>query len=127
MSLGQSQIRVLLADDLPPIRRMLRRALERDGRFEIVGEAATGTQAVDMACSIRPDAIVLDLAMPGVDGMTAIPRILADSPSTKIVVLSGFVEMATDVLKAGAHGFFEKTAPPHELAETIAELVARDN
>ena len=127
MGLGQSQIRVLLADDLPPIRRMLRRALERDGRFEIVGEAGTGTLAVEMACSIKPDAIVLDLAMPGIDGMTAIPTILADSPSTKIVVLSGFVEMATDVLGAGAHGFFEKTAPPHELAEKIAELVARDN
>ena len=120
-------IRVLLADDLRQIRAVLRRALERDGRFEIVGEAATGIAAVEMACSHRPDAIVLDVAMPGMDGLKAIPQILEQSPSTKIVVLSGFVEMAPDVLRAGAHGFFEKTAPPHELAGKIAELVSRDN
>ena len=120
-------IKVLLADDLPQIRAVLRRALEKDGRFEIVGEANNGTDAVEQASSMRPDALVLDLAMPGMDGMEAIPKILETAPGTKIVVLSGFVEMAPDVLKAGAHGFFEKTAPPQELAATIAELVARDN
>ena len=123
----QSQIRVLLADDLRQIRAVMRRALERDGRFEIVGEATEGLEAVEMAGRLKPDAIVLDLAMPGMDGMTAIPAILHSTPSTKIVVLSGFVEMAPDVLRAGAHGFFEKTAPPRELAATIAELVSRDN
>ena len=121
------QIRVLVADDLPQIRAVLKRALERDGRFEIVGEAADGIEAVDMTTSLRPDALVLDLSMPGMDGMEAIPKILASSPGTKIVVLSGFSEMAPDVLKAGAHGFFEKTAPPQELAGTIAALVSRDN
>ena len=123
----QSQIRVLLADDLRQIRAVMRRALERDGRFEIVGEASEGLEAVEMAEALKPDAIILDLAMPGMDGMTAIPAILQSTPSTKIVVLSGFVEMAPDVLRAGAHGFFEKTAPPRELAATIAELVSRDN
>lgn len=123
----QSQIRVLLADDLSQIRSVMRRALEADGRFTIIGEAADGAEAVEMACSLRPDALVLDLGMPGMDGMTAIPKILEATPSTKIVVLSGFIEMAPDVLTAGAHGFFEKTAPPQELAATIAELVARDN
>lgn len=121
------QIRVLVADDLPQIRAVLKRALERDGRFEIVGEATDGIEAVDMTTSLRPDALVLDLSMPGMDGMEAIPKILSSSPSTKIVVLSGFSEMAPDVLKAGAHGFFEKTAPPQELAGTIAALVSRDN
>jgi DNA-binding NarL/FixJ family response regulator len=82
---------------------------------------------VEMASTLRPDALVLDLSMPGMDGMTAIPKILEASPSTKIVVLSGFAEMAPNVLTAGAHGFFEKTAPPQELAATIVELVARDN
>ena len=120
-------IKVLVADDLPQIRAVLRRALEADGRFEIVGEAADGNTAVEMATSLRPDAIVLDLSMPGMDGMEAIPKILAASPATKIVVLSGFTEMAPDVLKAGAHGFFEKTAPPQQLAGTIAGLVSRDN
>ena len=120
-------IKVVIADDLPQIRTVLKRALERDGRFDVVGEATTGKEAVQMAWSMRPDALVLDLAMPGMDGMEAIPQILETSPATKIVVLSGFVEMAPDVLKAGAHGFFEKTAPPQELAATIAELVARDN
>jgi DNA-binding NarL/FixJ family response regulator len=123
----QSQIRVLLADDLRQIRALMRRSLERDGRFEVVGEAVNGHEAIEMATTLRPDAIVLDLGMPGMDGMTAIPEILAATPATKIVVLSGFVEMAPDVLRAGAHGFFEKTAPPQELAATIADLVARDN
>ena len=122
-----ASIRVLLADDLRQIRAILRRALERDGRFEIVGEASTGIEAVEMAGSLHPDAIVLDLSMPEMDGAQAIPEIIERSPSTKIVVLSGFVEMAPDVLRAGAHGFFEKTAPPMELAATISELVARDN
>ena len=127
MGAAQAQIRVLLADDLPQIRSVMRRALERDGRFEIVGEAANGTEAVQMAWKLRPDALVLDVAMPDMDGMQAIPQILQTCPKTKIIVLSGFVEMAPDVLRSGAHGFFEKTAPPHELATTIAELVSRDN
>ena len=124
---GRALIRVLLADDLLQIRKILRRALERDGRFEIVGEANDGEEAVSIATITKPDAMVLDLAMPNMDGMTAIPKIIKASPHTKIVVLSGFVEMGGDVLKAGAHGFFEKTAPPDELAMTIADLVARDN
>jgi DNA-binding NarL/FixJ family response regulator len=124
---GRALIRVLLADDLPQIRKILRRSLERDGRFEIVGEATDGAEAVEIATFTKPDAMVLDLAMPKMDGMTAIPRILKASPHTKIIVLSGFVEMGGDVLKAGAHGFFEKSAPPHELALTIADLVSRDN
>ena len=109
------------------IRAVFRRALERDGRFEIVGEAVNGVEAVEMAATMRPDAMVLDLSMPEMNGMTAIPKILETSPNTKIVVLSGFAEMAPNVLNAGAHGFFEKTAPPQELATTIAELVSRDN
>ena len=124
---GRALIRVLLADDLLQIRKILRRALERDGRFEIVGEANDGEEAVSIASFTKPDAMVLDLAMPNMDGMTAIPKIIKASPHTKIVVLSGFVEMGGDVLKAGAHGFFEKTAPPGELAMTIADLVSRDN
>jgi len=120
-------IKVVIADDLPQIRAVLRRALDKDGRFAVVGEATTGTEAVEMAGTLHPDAVVLDLAMPGLDGIEAIPEILFSSPRTKIVVLSGFVEMAADVLRAGAHGFFEKTTPPQELAGTIVELVARDN
>lgn len=118
---------MLLADDLPQIRSILRRALEKDGRFEIVGEADNGTEAVQKAVALKPDALVLDLAMPGLDGMEAIPQVLESAPGTKIIVLSGSVELAPDVLRAGAHGFFEKAAPPQELAATIADLVARHN
>lgn len=124
---SRALIRVLLADDLPQIRSLLRRGLEKDGRFEIVGEASDGNEAVTMATEARPDAMVLDLAMPNLDGLQAIPQILAASPHTKIIVLSGFIEMGPEVLRAGAHGFFEKSAPPGELAITIAELVSRDN
>ena len=124
---SRALIRVLLADDLPQIRTMLRRGLEKDGRFEVLGEAGDGNEAVAMATQMKPDAMVLDLGMPNLNGLEAIPHILAASPHTKIVVLSGFVEMGPEVLRAGAHGFFEKSAPPGELATTIAGLVSRDN
>ena len=92
-----------------------------------MGEATNGAEAIEAATKLQPDAMVLDLSMPGMGGMEAIPQIIEASPRTKIVVLSGFAEKANDVLRAGAHGFFEKTAPTHELAAKLAELVVRDN
>lgn len=120
------RIRVLLADDTPEIRRLLRLNLELDGRFEIVGEAADGAEAVALAKSLRPDAVVLDLAMPVMDGLEAIPVILESCPGSRILVLSGFdhSRMEARAREQGAHGYLEKGAAFVQIAETLVELGA---
>lgn len=117
-------IRVLLVDDTEDIRVLLRLNLERDGRFEIVGEAEDGAEAVDLAGSTQPDAIVLDLAMPGMDGFEAIPQIRAVSPQTRIAVLSAFdaSQMKKKALALGAHSYLEKSRGIDLLPNALVEL-----
>jgi CheY-like chemotaxis protein len=91
------KVRVLLADDLSDIRLVMRLLLEADGRAEVVGEAVDGAEAVRLAGELRPDAVVLDLRMPGMDGVTALPLIRDASPGTVVVALSALpVGPATD-------------------------------
>ena len=86
-----SKIRVLLADDVPDIRSLLRLAVERDGRFEVVGEASDGVEAVELAKQHQPDLVVLDVAMPKMDGLQAIPKVREHlAENGRIVVVSGF-------------------------------------
>lgn len=120
----KESIRVLLADDTAEIRRLLRLNLELDGRFEIVGEAADGAEAVALAGSLLPDAVVLDLAMPVMDGLQAIPVILESSPASKILVLSGFdhSRMEARAREQGAHGYLEKGAAFVKVADKLVEL-----
>src|SRR6266550_8185994 len=82
------KVRVLLVDDLPDIRLVMRLLLEADGRAEVVGEAADGAEAVRLAGELHPDAIVLDLRMPGMDGVSALPLIRDAAPGTVVVALS---------------------------------------
>src|SRR4051812_43836917 len=89
---GEGRVRVVLVDDSANIRVLVRTHLELDGRFAVVGEAADGRAAVQLARDLRPDAVVLDLAMPVMDGLHALPLIRDAAPPTKIVVLSGFDE-----------------------------------
>lgn len=100
---------------------LLRIILEQHGAFEVVGEAANGQEAVDLAGSLRPDALVLDLAMPVMDGLEAIPLILAASPATTIVVLSGFGRGQVDqvALSRGATAYVEKGEAFDRIAETL--------
>ena len=82
------KVRVLLVDDLPDIRLVMRLLLEADGRAEVVGEATDGAEAVRLAEELRPDAVVLDLRMPGMDGVAALPLIRNAAPGTVVVALS---------------------------------------
>jgi DNA-binding NarL/FixJ family response regulator len=117
-------IRVLLADDTPEIRRLLRVNLELDGRFEIVGEAADGAEAVALSQSLHPDVVVLDLAMPVMDGLQAAPMIRQYSPSSRILVLSGFdhSRMEARAREQGAHGYLEKGTAFGRITDVLVEL-----
>ncbi len=105
----REKVRVLLADDYPDLRELIRFQLEKAG-FVVIGEAADGQEAVDMARALSPDVIVLDLAMPRMDGLQALPTLRETSPASKVIVVSGFATglMADRVLAAGAARFVEK-------------------
>lgn len=116
--------RVLLADDTPDIRALLRLVLSRQEDFEVVAEAADGSEAVDMARLHRPDVVLLDLAMPVMDGLEAIPGVRAAVPDCKIVVLSGFNadQMEAEALGAGADAYLEKGTPPLTLVTELRRI-----
>jgi DNA-binding NarL/FixJ family response regulator len=108
-------LRVLLADDTAMIRTLLRRALEIDTSVQVTGEATNGVEAVAMAARDQPDVILLDLAMPVMEGLQAIPEIRRCSPNTRIVVLSAFdaSEMEDRALRAGAMAYLAGQNPRH--------------
>jgi DNA-binding NarL/FixJ family response regulator len=114
-------IRVVIADDVEDIRTMLRAILELDGRFEVVGEAGDGEEAVRLCGQLRPDVLVLDLAMPVMDGLEAIPRVRRGSPKTKILVLSGFdPRLGAKALELSADAYEDKSKPLNSLPSRIA-------
>lgn len=104
---------------------MLRLALELSGRFTVVAEAMNGAHAVELATMYKPDLALLDLSMPALDGLEALPQILQVSPDTKVVVLSGFEEarMAPVALKGGAVAYLEKGVPPRRLVQALIEIM----
>jgi NarL family two-component system response regulator LiaR len=114
-------ISVLLADDHPVVRQGLRTFLELQPEFEVAGEAADGLEAVAKAEELLPDVVLLDLVMPNVDGIEAIRRIRDASPSTKVIVLTSFLEdeQIFPAVKAGAAGYLLKDVQPQELAGAI--------
>jgi len=119
-------IRVLLADDQQMIRAGLRMLCEAQPDVEVVGEAGNGRDAVVLAERLAPDVVVMDLRMPGVDGITATGRILAARPATRVLVLTTFGddEHLYPALTAGACGFLLKDAPPAELLDGIRRAAA---
>ena len=119
-------IRVLLVDDVPELRFLFRRIFEMDERFEVVGEAGDGYQAIELARIHRPDVVVLDVAMPRLDGLQAIPLLHEASPASRIMMLSGFAgdSLAQTALDLTATAFIEKGAPTENIVE-LAEAVSK--
>jgi len=101
---------VLIVDDVADIRVLLRMTLTRDEGFDVVGEAGDGLEAISQAEQHQPDLVVLDLSMPVLDGLEALPRILAVAPGARVVVVSGFdsSRMRDPALAAGAVAYVEK-------------------
>jgi len=118
-------VRVVLADDHGIVRRGLRSILADDPRFEVVGEAADGEQALCLVRDRRPDVILLDLRMPGVDGVEACRRIAAISPQTAILILTAFFDrvLLEACLRNGARGYLLKDAENLHLAEHLLAVV----
>ncbi|HEX7082505.1 MAG TPA: response regulator transcription factor [Gaiellaceae bacterium] len=112
--------RVLVVDDHPLTRDALVRLLGGSG-FEVVAEAADGEQAVALAAEHRPDLVLLDLAMPGVDGVTALPRLRAAAPDAEVVVLTASEDEDSllEAIRAGAAGYLLKSEPPERIVEFL--------
>jgi DNA-binding NarL/FixJ family response regulator len=121
-----SKITVLLVDDHSLVRKGFRRILEDDPEIAVVGEAGDGTEAVRLAQQHRPQVIVMDMAMPGLNGMQASIEILRVLPKTAILILSMYSEenYVRNALEAGARGYILKTAAEIDLASAIKKLAA---
>jgi len=112
---------VLLADDTASVRMLLRGTLEASEAFEVVGEAGDGAQAVEMAAALQPDMVLLDLDMPVLGGMEAIPLIRSCAPHARVVVVSGYApdRMGPKAVEVGAAAFLEKQQRPRELVANL--------
>jgi two-component system invasion response regulator UvrY len=121
-------ITILLADDHTLVREGLRRLLEDHADIQVVGEAPDGHAAVRMAHEHKPDILVMDLSLTGLDGLDAIKRIVSESLSTKILVLTMHAteDYAVRVLNAGARGFLGKGAHSEDLLIAIRKVAAGD-
>ena len=116
--------RILIVDDHASMRSALRTLLERAG-FEVVGEAADGAEAVELAARLRPDAVTMDLEMPRLDGLSAIRAIVELPNAPQIVVVSGSnsSENVGPALEAGAGGYVEKSLAAEALVPTLVGLL----
>lgn len=114
-------IRILIADDHALARGGLRGMLAAEDEFEIVGEAADGAEAVELAQRHRPDVVAMDIRMPRLDGIEATRRLLAQPDPPHVLVLTTFDldEYVYEALRAGASGFMLKDAPPSQLVEAV--------
>nr|WP_221382427.1 response regulator transcription factor [Actinoplanes polyasparticus] len=121
-------INVLLADDQHLVRAGFRSLLRRDKQIQVVGEASTGDEAVRTARSLRPDVILMDIRMPGRDGISATREILAFAPDTRVIILTTFEtdEYVFAALAAGASGFLTKEVSPDGLRQAVRVVAAGD-
>ncbi|HEY4267186.1 MAG TPA: response regulator transcription factor [Galbitalea sp.] len=119
-------IRVLVADDHPIVRSGIVALLETAQDVEVVGEAATGLEAVDLALALRPDLVLMDLRMPGIDGDEATSRILSVDPGIRIVILTTYEtdDSILTAIGAGASGYLLKAAPQDEILAGVRSVAA---
>lgn len=120
-------ISVFLVDDVPELRELIRVGIESDDGFEVVGEAGDGRAALVGIADTGPAAVLLDLSMPDMDGLEAIPEIRRNRPDVAIVILSGFAadRMEAKALERGADGYIEKGTAIPEVCRITREAVAR--
>src|ERR671923_3105556 len=112
--------RILIVDDHPLTREALSSLLDRNG-FAVAGEAADGEEAIELARRLQPELVLLDLSMPGLDGLTALPRLREAAPDCEVVVLtaSGTEDNLLAAIRAGAAGYLLKSEPPARIVEFL--------
>lgn len=117
--------RILIVDDAEDIRMLLRLKLAHQGRYDVVGEAEDGVGAVEQARALQPDLVLLDMAMPKMDGLQALPMIREAVPGVRVIVLSGFNQatLEREALAAGADRYLVKGGSMSQLLETISDVL----
>jgi PAS domain S-box-containing protein len=117
--------RILIVDDAEDIRMLLRLKLAHRGEYDVVGEAEDGVQAVDQARALQPDLVLLDMAMPRMDGLQALPMIREAVPGVRVIVLSGFNQatLEKEALAAGADRYVVKGGSMQELLDLISDVL----
>lgn len=117
-------IRILIADDHAVVRHGLRALITTEPDMELVGEATDGVEAVDLALKLKPDVILMDMAMPRKTGLEAILDIMRTDPQARILVLTSFAEdeQVFPAIKAGAAGYLLKDTAPRELLQAIRDV-----
>jgi DNA-binding NarL/FixJ family response regulator len=112
--------RILVVDDHPLTREALKSLLVQGG-FDVVGEAGDGAEALELAHKLQPDLVLLDLTMPGMDGLTVLPRLRSAAPRCEVVVLtaSGTEENLLAAIRGGAAGYLLKSEPPERIIEFL--------
>src|SRR4051794_7771221 len=120
----QRRERVLVVDDAANLRELLTVLLDVEDDFEVVGTAADGAQAIERAAVLQPDVVLLDLAMPVMDGLQALPGLRAELPDARIVIFSGFEHeaLAQEALAAGADAYIEKGTSVMQLVARLRQL-----
>ena len=118
------RIRVMVVDDHPIMRNGLRDTLEASGRFEVVGQAKDGEEAVSTVEGIEPDVIVMDVIMPNMDGIDACREIMELLPKTRVLMLTASTEedAVIEAVAAGATGYLQKYSRPEELVEALLDV-----
>jgi signal transduction histidine kinase len=126
-ALTQHIASVVVIDDTPDLRLLLRMVLELSDRYTVVGEAGDGAAGIDIVREWQPDLVLLDLAMPIMDGLEALPGIRDACPHAEVVVLSGFEadRMATQALERGAAGYLQKGTTPEDIVRALDEILGR--
>jgi DNA-binding NarL/FixJ family response regulator len=124
-----SPIRVVLVDDSADLRALVRMALEREPDFTVVGEAGDGASAVETVAAHKPHLVLLDIAMPVMDGLQALTLIREECPGSIVVMLSAFTSSSGTIDRAltlGAHGYIEKGGGVPEMIDNLRAVLARE-
>ena len=123
---GDTRTRVMIADDHEVVRHGLKQALEQTGEFEVVGQAADGEEAVRVAAEVSPEVIVMDVIMPGKDGVEACREIMESAPETRVVMLTASTEeqAVVEAVAAGATGYLLKEAGLERLLSAVRGVLS---